>query len=503
MATGVSVHDTQTGLRAFTSQMIPQLLEIKGERYEYEMNMLLECSRKKIPIREVEIETIYLEGNASSHFDTLKDSYRIYKEILKFMTMSLVGFLVDYGLYSLSLWVTGIVTSSNIGARVVSAGVNYTLNRKYVFKSEESVKTSACKYFALAMTILIGNTLVLGFLVNGLGMNGFIAKIFTEMIFFLFSWFMQRTFVFKGGTHMGKKKGLWAVAYGLGLVAFTTYTLLNTFVLTKVYSTVSTVSAAESNSTEKSSSTAEAIESTSTNTSYSDENLTITIKEYREYDTTIYVADVQLKSADALKTAFAQNSYGKNVTAKTSEISESVGAILAINGDFYGAQESGYVIRNGVIYREEAQSGNEDLVIYSDGSFEIIQEDEVSAKELLDKGAMQVLSFGPALVTSGEISVSEGEEVGKAKASNPRTAIGIIDDLHYVFVVSDGRTSESAGLSLSQLATFMDGLGVTTAYNLDGGESSTMYFNGSVVNNPTTDGRRIKERSVSDIVYIG
>lgn len=88
-------------------------------------------------------------------------------------------------------------------------------------------------------------------------------------------------------------------------------------------------------------------------------------------------------------------------------------------------------------------------------------------------------------------------------ASNPRTAIGIIDNLHYVLVVSDGRTKESDGLSLLELAEFMESLGVTTAYNLDGGGSSTMYFNGEVVNQPTTNGKSIKERRVSDIVYIG
>ena len=133
----------------------------------------------------------------------------------------------------------------------------------------------------------------------------------------------------------------------------------------------------------------------------------------------------------------------------------------------------------------------------------MIDEDDVTAEELLEKGAQQVLSFGPALVEDGQVSVSENEEVGKAMASNPRTAIGIIDDCHYVFVVSDGRTSESEGLTLSQMAEFMQGLGVTTAYNLDGGGSSTMYFNGQVVNKPTTNGRSISERSVSDIVSIG
>ena len=88
-------------------------------------------------------------------------------------------------------------------------------------------------------------------------------------------------------------------------------------------------------------------------------------------------------------------------------------------------------------------------------------------------------------------------------ASNPRTLIGVIDDLHYVFIVSDGRTSESEGLSLYELATFAKKLNIKTAYNLDGGGSSTMYFCGKVINNPTTTGRNISERSVSDIVYIG
>ena len=102
----------------------------------------------------------------------------------------------------------------------------------------------------------------------------------------------------------------------------------------------------------------------------------------------------------------------------------------------------------------------------------------------------------------GEISVTEEEEVGRAKASNPRTAIGVIDECHYLFVVSDGRTSESEVLDLYQLAEVMKELGAETAYNLDGGGSSTMYFNGQVINNPTSGGS-IKERSVSDIVYIG
>ena len=143
------------------------------------------------------------------------------------------------------------------------------------------------------------------------------------------------------------------------------------------------------------------------------------------------------------------------------------------------------------------------LCIYADGHFEIMKSGEKSGEELINEGVWQAFCFGPGLIEDGEITVSESDEVGRAMASNPRTAVGIIDELHYVFVVSDGRTSASEGLSLSELAAFMKSLGVQTAYNLDGGGSSTMYYQGEVVNNPTTTGHGTKERSVSDIVYIG
>ena len=236
---------------------------------------------------------------------------------------------------------------------------------------------------------------------------------------------------------------------------------------------------------------------------YEDEHISVTVTEYDVNDTTIYVADVQLSSARYLKTAFAEDTFGKNITAATSEIAAAHGAILAVNGDFCGARTTGYVIRNGIVYRDTGDAATDVLCIYADGHFEITNAGETTAQALADAGVWQAFSFGPALVQDGAVTVSEGEEVGHAMASNPRTAIGIIDDLHYVLVVSDGRTDESAGLTLRQLASFMQGLGVTTAYNLDGGGSSTMYWNGQVINEPTTSGRSIKERSVSDIVYIG
>ena len=312
---------------------------------------------------------------------------------------------------------------------------------------------------------------------------------------------------------MFRKKYFWAVSYGFLLLWFTIYVLLDTFVITRVYSDVSsgqnplledTESENDFTKEELDSETVyESKDAVITDTTYNDSNISITINEYRHKGTDIYVADVKLSSAEYLKTALAQGIYGKNVTGKTSEIAEQNHGILAINGDYYGVQEKGYVLRNGVIYRSTAAENQEDLVIYDNGAFEIRNEEELSVDEVVSNGAVQILSFGPALLIDGTISVTEEEEVGKAMTSNPRTAIGMVDTLHYLFVVSDGRTKESEGLTLYELAEFMGTLGTETAYNLDGGGSSTLYFNGKVINKPTTNGKSIKERSVSDIVYIG
>ena len=295
------------------------------------------------------------------------------------------------------------------------------------------------------------------------------------------------------GTQNRKKS--WAFPlYVLALGVFTAYVLLNTFLVSRVYIQAAPAETAEST---------QSAEAVVTETEYQDGNISIRPSAYRVEDSAVYVADIQLASPEYLKTALADNAYGKNLTEKTSVMARSAGAILAINGDYYGVQESGYVLRNGVLYRDTPVSGKEDLVIFADGSFRIIREDEISAQSLLEAGAEQILSFGPALVENGEVSVEKGQEVSRAKSSNPRTAIGIVEENHYVFVVSDGRTSDSQGLSLYELAEFMQSLGVTTAYNLDGGGSSTLYFNGQVVNQPTTNGKKIQERSVSDIVCIG
>lgn len=298
-----------------------------------------------------------------------------------------------------------------------------------------------------------------------------------------------------------KKRYAYASVLGLLLTGSFSYSMIKTFVLAETISTVATTSTS-SNAVAASQAAKTA---TVTDSSYKDDNISVNLSETTVNNTQVYVADITLSSSDYLKTAFAQNAYGTNVTAKTSVTAADNNAILAVNGDYYGANSTGYVIRNGVVYRDTVRedSSNGDLAIYKDGSFKVIYEDQISAEQLVNDGVVNLLAFGPALVENGEIAVDTNTEVGQAMASNPRTAIGMIDENHYIIVVSDGRTSESEGLSLYQLAEVMKSYGVKTAYNLDGGGSSTLYFNGQVINKPTTGGNKISERAVSDIVYIG
>lgn len=220
---------------------------------------------------------------------------------------------------------------------------------------------------------------------------------------------------------------------------------------------------------------------------------------------TYYVADVVLSDATQLRSAFAQNSFGTNITETPSDIAEANGAVLAVNGDYYGFRDTGIVIRNGVVYRDEG--AREGLALYRDGTVEVYDETTTTAEQLVADGVWNTLSFGPALLEDGEVvegieDVEVDTNVGNhsIQGEQPRTAIGVIDTNHLVLVVVDGRSpGYSAGVTLTGLAQIMQDLGATTAYNLDGGGSSTMVLDGELVNRPQGGTR---ERGTSDILYV-
>jgi hypothetical protein len=243
---------------------------------------------------------------------------------------------------------------------------------------------------------------------------------------------------------------------------------------------------------------------TSYSSDYADIQLSTVTTGSGDSAVTYYVADVTLTDATALRSAFAEDTFGENITETTSGIAVDNGAVFAINGDYYGFRDTGIVIRNGVVYRDEG--ARQGLAFFLDGTVEVYDETTTSADELLAAGAWNTLSFGPAIVDDGSIvaDLDEAEvdtNIGNhgIQGDQPRTAIGVIDDNHLVFVVVDGRQpGYSEGVDLDELAQIMIDLGATTAYNLDGGGSSTMYFDGEVVNSPSNGG----ERGTSDILYI-
>jgi len=220
---------------------------------------------------------------------------------------------------------------------------------------------------------------------------------------------------------------------------------------------------------------------------------------------TYFVADIVLTDATALRSAFAQNSFGTNITENTSDIAADNGAVFAVNGDYYGFRRTGIVIRNGVAYRDEG--AREGLAFYRDGTVEVYDETATTADQLVAEGVWNTLSFGPTLVKDGGVvdgidQVEVDTNVGNhsIQGNQPRTAVGVIGTNHLVFVVVDGRSpGYSAGVTMSELARIMQDLGATTAYNLDGGGSATMVFGGELVNNPLGRG---EERGTSDILYV-
>ena len=198
LATRRRLIDTQTGLRAYPAHRIPWLLAVPGDRFEYELQLLLRACAEDFSVREVEIATIYLDENASSHFRPIQDSALIYRELVSFIGSSLVAFAIDTAVFFAAFALSGNITGSAVVARLTSAATNYTVNRRWVFRrggQAAPLLSSLLRYAALAATILVAN-IVLLHAVHAVVGSLLVAKITTEISLFAASFLIQRGLVY-------------------------------------------------------------------------------------------------------------------------------------------------------------------------------------------------------------------------------------------------------------------------------------------------------------------
>ncbi len=220
---------------------------------------------------------------------------------------------------------------------------------------------------------------------------------------------------------------------------------------------------------------------------------------------TYYVADLKLAAGTALRAALAKDTFGENIIENTSTIATSNNAAWAINGDYYGFRDTGIVIRNGVAFRDSG--ARQGLAVFRDGTLALYDETTTTAAKLIADGAWQTLSFGPGIVNDGKVvsgieSVEVDTNIGNhsIQGEQPRTGLGMIAPNRLVAIVADGRASGySRGVTMTEFAQLFTGLGAQVAYNLDGGGSSVMFYNGALASNPLGRGQ---ERGTSDILYV-
>ncbi len=228
---------------------------------------------------------------------------------------------------------------------------------------------------------------------------------------------------------------------------------------------------------------------------YVGRNLNVTFSMAQRNTSVYYLQDIYLRDINCLQTAFGQDTYGKGYTEEAVALANRKNAIGAINGDFYYMGSLSVIVRNGQLYRDSIDPLESVLALYKDGSMEIFENGQFTVAGLLEKGVWQTWSFGPALLDANGKAVTEYTR--KNPEANPRTAIGMVEPGHYMFIVADGRQDGySEGMTYVELAQLCEELGLTVAYNLDGGGTTRMVFDGEMASHPS------EERELSDIVFV-
>ncbi len=558
IASGVRVYDTQTGLRAFSVRLIPTMLGIKGERYEYEMKQLLYAADNNIPIIEIPIETVYINGNSTSHFRVVTDSWHVYKPFLSrlLMCFAYIGFdlacfmglnallcgspaaiLRNNGQYRLVLGEKQIpvILVALILARLISTICFALINRRRFSHRPNAVvryiitvaAVSTANYFALLayagadfsslFSVQLISSLII--LPVGLILYTLLGALYKAMLPHI------RQVVRISLTVL---LDLALIACGLLVFAWfhhakpvdvsPTVLATPTAVPTYTPSPTPTVNpytpepGATATPTPSPTPTPEPTgllgakfadkftdgDIIQTDECYRSENVAIEIS---IVNTTVsgwaccyYVADIYVQDISSFCTYVTQEDDNKESVVSMANRNN---AILATSGDYFLFKKVGLAVRQGMLYRDTLSSRQDVCVMYYDGTVETYYAGAVDMEHIMAKIPYHAWSFGPKLLDGG-LPVDHFNATDTVQNYNPRCAFGYYEPGHYCLVLVDGRQTEySYGMTLLQLSQLMYDLGCTDAYNLDGGMTAMMAYDGELISHPCGGGR-----PNCDIVYI-
>ena len=524
---GMRISDTQTGLRGFPVSVLPLLMKIRGDRFEYETNMLLKLKQNRIPMREVKIRTVYLEQNASSHFKPIRDSLRVYRFILAFLLSSLISCGVDVAAFYLfrrvfASWLGGwAILCATLGARVISTLTNFQINRKRVFDSAQRPAKTIGKYYALAvpqMLVSAGAVYLFSALLGGSSESDTLIKLVVDIILFFISYRIQQNWVFspaaKSTPARREKLTAGKVIRRAALCLFTAVMM----VLVTVYSALFLVAHGPSESLRNmlvlsakqasatkwvpslflSRSTIDEIMKNSakvnTNTVAANTYVTepnadewtdakdgmrlefITRPKYKAY--LLIVRDPARVTVGVSSDNFKSATEGKRIF----DLAQQYGALAAINGGEFsdsGGQGNG-ATPMGLTYaggKKVWSDGLKRTFIGFDKNNRLICRNSMTADEADKLGVRDGVSFqnGNVLIEQSGADIKlhySDENTGTAQ----RTAIGQRADGAVLLLVTDGRSAGSIGATRNDVIDVLANYGAVSAGMLDGGSSAMMYY---------------------------
>ncbi len=523
---GMRISDTQTGLRAFPVSVLPLLMTVKGDRFEYETNMLLKLKQAQIDIKEVTISTVYIEENASSHFKPIRDSLRVYGFLVAFLLSSLASCLVDVIVFyilrllfggALGGWTIAVAT---VGARMVSSFTNFTINRRRVFDSQESASKTIAKYYALAvpqMLVSAGAVSLLSLLLGGNSVADTGIKIIVDTILFFISYRIQQTWVFAAKKQKQKSKAKPLTAGSIirrSLLVLLTVILL---LVTTLYSALFVVAHGPSESlrnmlvlSAKQASATKWVPSLFLSKKTIDEILKNSQKvntnvisantyepqeenewanakdgmrlefinqpKYKAY--LLIVRDPKRVSVGVASKNFSSSTGGKRIF----DLVKDYNAIAAINaGEFAdtggrgnGARPMGLTYSGGKMVWKD---GLKRTFIGFDKNDKLVCKEGMTAEKADELGIRDAISFQ----TNNVLIEPDGDKVKLHYSDDntgtaQRTAIGQRADGAVLMLVTDGRTANSIGATRNDVIDILVNYGAVSAGMLDGGSSAMMYY---------------------------